>query len=156
MVISYTAEGNVAAKLKAATFSLGATVRVDEYELPGAGEYDVHSVHVEAANLDACTAYWLHAEDLHIAYVTQPDPSISKQDEAASTDILVAYLRSEDKAEDLKGILKSMEPGYLFLIGPGVTSDAATLLSLPTHEGASLKVQKSSLPLEGTILVLPA
>jgi hypothetical protein len=156
MVISYSAEGNVVAKLKATTFSLGATVQIGEYTLPGAGEYDVNSVHVEAKNLEAGIVYWLRTEDMQVAYLSQPDASISKHDEAASTDILVMYVRSEDTAAVLKPILKAMEPAYLFLIGPGATPELTTALSLPMQEGGSLKIQKTGLPEEGTTLILAA
>ena len=146
----------MAAKLKAATFSLGATVRIGEYELPGAGEYDVSAVHVEAKNLEAGIVYWLRAEDLQVAYLSHTDPTVNKHEEAAATDILVINLSSEDTAASLKPLLKSMEPSFLFLIGAGATPDLMKSLSLPMQEGGSLKITKVGLPEEGTTLIMPA
>lgn len=156
MVISYSAEGSVVAKLKATTFSLGTRVKIGEYEILGAGEYDVASVHAEVQNLKDSIVYWLYAEDLHITFLSQPDSSISDQDMAASTDILVVELRSDDSPDKLKTIIKRLEPAYVFLIGPGAIPELFVAMGMPMIAEPTLKVLRTSLPIEGTSLIMPA
>ena len=155
MVISYATDGTVVAKAKNATLSLGSTIKIDSFVISGPGEYDVASVHCEAAHLQMATTYWFRTEDLSIVLLTQPDASVVKHSASSNTDILVVELRSDDTPDLLKPILKALEPAYLFLIGAGATPEFAAGLGLPKYESATLKVSKASLPMEGTFLVLP-
>ena len=66
---------------------------------------------------------------------------------------VVVDLRSDSTPEQLKPVLKALEPSYVFLAGAGATQELSQALGLAAFEGSSLKVTRSSLPLEGTFLV---
>jgi len=155
MVLSYTADGSVVAKTKSATLTLGSTLKIENFEIPGAGEYDVSSVHCEGANLDTAKVFWFRTEDLSLGFLTGVDTELTKRDEAANTDILIVDLRSDASADALKTILKKVEPAYLFLTGTRPSAELVTALGLPKYESSTLKVVRGSLPMEGTSLVLP-
>jgi hypothetical protein len=153
MQISYQPDGSLTAAIKGTSVRFGAEVRIGDYSVPGAGEYDVAAIQCEAHALPAGLAYFLHAEDLTITYLSALVSEVTKIDEASSTDILIADLRSDSSPDDFRPILKSLEPSYVFLTGSGATPEFGQSLGLSAYEGASLKVTRSSLPLEGTFLV---
>ena len=153
MQISYQPDGSLSLAIKNKIIRLGGEVRIDDYVIPGAGEYDVAAVQCEAHALTGGLAYFLRAEELTVTYLSGLLPDVTRLDEASSTDILIAYLTSDATPEQFKPILKSVEPVYVFLAGPGATAEFGQSLALTPLEGDSLKVTRSSLPLEGTFLV---
>jgi len=153
MQISYQSDGSVLASTKNKSVRLGAQVVIDNYVVPGAGEYDVAAIQCEAHAFSDGLAYFVHLEDLTISYLTTLTTELTKLDEASSTDILVVDLRSDNTAEQFKPILKALEPSYVFLTGSGATPELIEKLGLTKQEGDNLKVTKSSLPMEGTFLI---
>ena len=153
MNISHNSRDGITISTKNRSIEIGANVMIGDYTVPGAGEYDIAGVQCEAQNLSTGTVYFIRAEDLTLTYLTQTDPEVTKLDDASATHILIMDVRSDEKAQDLKVILKSLEPSYLFLIGSSSTPELYEQLGLPRHEGSSLKITHSGLPLEGTFLV---
>lgn len=153
MIISHQSDGSVSVKTKTETISIGNTVSIGNRVIETAGEYDIAAIQCEAEYLDKATVYFFRTEELTLAFLSALDDSITKVDDASNTDILVVDIRSDDTAEKLKQILKSIEPSYLFLVGGGATKEFGDSLGLPAHEGNTLKITRSGLPLEGTFLV---
>jgi hypothetical protein len=153
MTISYQTNGSVVVQTKNHTVRLGDTVQLDEYTIPGAGEFDVAAIQCEAYSLAEGTVYFVHSEDITVSYFSGIAPGGTKLEEASSTNILVVDVKSNDQADKLKAIVKSMEPSYVFLIGSGATPEFRAELGLNAYENSTLKVSRTGLPLEGTWLI---
>lgn len=153
MHISHTSTGTVLLKTKTEQVNLGSEVTIGSYTVPGAGEYDIATIQCESYNLARGTAYIIRAEDLVVTFLSEISAEVGTLDDASNTDILVVDVRSNNTVDELKPIVKALEPAYLFLIGEGATPEFASLLNLPLGEAGSLKVSKTGLPLEGTSLI---
>ena len=154
MVISYLANGTVSIKTKTETITLAEKVQIGSHTLPGAGEYDIAAIQCEAHHLTEATVYFFHSEDLHLSFLDSLSPEVTQMDDASNTNILIVDVRSDQKVDQLKSIIKSIEPSYLFLSGAGATPEFRDALHLPLHDSSSLKIVRSGLPLEGTFLVV--
>jgi hypothetical protein len=152
--LSFTSGDHVQLKVKNDTVNLGETVSIRDYVLPGAGEYDVAGVLCEAQVAGDSLAYFIRLDDLQTTYLPRLASEVTKLDDASNCNILVVDVRSDDKPESLKPILKALEPSYVALIGAGATPEFQKALNLTTQEGASHKLTRSGLPLEGTILLV--
>ncbi|MCC2631652.1 MAG: hypothetical protein K0S20_351 [Patescibacteria group bacterium] len=153
MVISYLSDDKVSIKTKTETVTVGNGVQIGQYKVSGAGEYDIAAIQCEAQYLETATAYFLRTEDLTITFLDQIDAQITKLDDASNTDILIVDVRSNEKPEDLKPVLKALEPAYLFLIGAGADSAFQEGVGLPLKESAPLKIVRTGLPMDGTRLI---
>jgi hypothetical protein len=153
MVISYLGNDKVSIKTKTEPITIGNGVQIGQFQIPGAGEYDVAAIQCEAQHLDKSTVYFLRTEDLTIAFLTDVDSSMTKVDDASNTDVLVVDLRSDAVAGELKSVLKVVEPSYLLLIGSTPDASFIETLGLPPYESSVLKLTRSGLPLEGTQLI---
>jgi hypothetical protein len=153
MNLSYSSNDEIVINTKGRNIILGNQVRIGEFVVPGAGEYDIASIQCEVNELTHGQVYFIYAEDLVITYLDELNQEITKLDDAAGTVILILDLRSDDDLNQIKPILKTLEPSYLFLRGAGATEELKKALNLPVHPTSVLKVQKTSLPLEGTFLV---
>ena len=153
MQLSITSTGSVQLKSRNETVSLGDTVSINLFEVPGTGEYDVAGIQCEAYNLSAGNAYFIRLEDLLIAYMGQIDADIEKLDDAANANVLVVDVRSDDTPDKLKPIIKAMEPSYVVLRGAGATEAFRAGLSLPLEQITSFKMTRTGLPLEGTTIL---
>jgi hypothetical protein len=153
MVISYTSGGDVSIKTKTETVTLGNAATIGSFVIPGPGEYDIAGIQCEARPLTDSYASFIRSEDLTVTFLPKVDTAITKLDDASATHILVVDVRSDDTAEALKPIVKSIEPSYVVLTGAGATSEFATALGFPKAEGDSLKLTRAGLPLEGTYVL---
>ena len=153
MTVQFAPNGSIVLKGRSNSVVLGKSIRLGEYEVPGMGEYDVAGVPCKVQNLTQGTVGFIQFESLQFTYLSQVDASISKIDEAVDTDVLVVDVRSDDEPNQLKPILKLLEPSYLVLTGSGNTESFQKALGLPVAQGASHKVIKSGLPEEGTTLL---
>ena len=153
MTIGYTSADTISIKTKNETILINGEVQIGHYLIPSAGEYDISAIQCEAQNLGQAIVYFIHTEDLTITFLSALQSEVTKLDDASNTDILILEVRSDNTAEDLKPILKALEPAYLFLIGAGVSSEFVESLGLPTQATQNLKVTRSALPLEGTTLI---
>lgn len=153
MVISYNSSGDVSIKTKTETVTLGSSVTIGSFVIPGPGEYDVAGIQCEAQALTSGFASFIRTEDLTITYLGSLDPQAKKLDDVSSTHILVADIRSNDKPEDLKPIVKDVEPSYVVLCGAGATPAFTAGLGLPMVEEQTLKITRAGLPLEGTFVL---
>ena len=140
-------------KLKNETVTLGETVSIGQYVVPGAGEYDVAGIQCEGAVTGNGISYFIWLEDLQFTYLTSLHSEISKLDKASGTHVLVADIKSDCRPEQLTPILKKLEPGFVALFGTGNTDEFRKVLGLPMQEGSSHKLTRTGLPLEGTILL---
>ena len=156
MVITYSGNDSVAIKTKTETVLIGPGVTVGSFALPGAGEYDIASIQVDGVVLSSSIAYFIRTEELTTLVLDQVDPAINAADELSNTDILIVDVRSDDTPESVKSMVKAIEPSYLVLTGAGATVGLITALGLPRVEGDSLKVSRTSLPLEGTTVLARA
>jgi hypothetical protein len=153
MLISLLSNDSVQVKTKTSSMAIGNGVTIGTYSIPGAGEYDIAGIQCEAVYADTALCYYMRAEDLQITFVDGPDLSMAKQDEASRTDILIIDLRSDTEVSTVKSLIKSVEPSYIALIGAGVTADFLSGLALP-HQASPLKLTRSSLPIEGSYLLV--
>lgn len=156
MTISYQANGEVLAASKSASIRFGKDILINDYVVPGAGEYDVAGVQCETHSVDHTLAYFLRMEDLVLTFMHNATPDVASLDDASSTNILILDIRSDTKNDDVKVILKRLEPSYLLLIGEGATPEFSKSLGLTAYEGNQLKITASSLPEEGSWVVNPA
>lgn len=153
MQVTQQTNGNVQISTKTSPISIGAEVKIGNYSVPGAGEYDVDTIQCEVSNLSNGLVYFIRSEELTVTYLSKLNPEITKLDDASSTNILIVDINSEDKPEQLKPILKALEPSYLLLTGAGATQEFLEELALPKYGNNVLKITRSGLPLEGTFLV---
>ena len=153
MVISYLSNDKVSIKTKTDTITIGNGVQIGQYSITDAGEYDVSAIQCESAYLAKATVYFLRTEDLTITFLSEIDTEVTKLDDASKSNILIIDLRSDANVDQLKLILKGLEPAYLLLIGAGSTPEFADSLGLPKYDSSTLKVTSSGLPLEGTYLI---
>lgn len=156
MVISYTSGGDVSIKTKNETVTLGSQVTIGEFVIPGPGEYDIAGIQCESRALSDSFVTFVHAEDLTVTFLSNIDPGVTKLDDVSSTHVLVVDVRSDDKPESLKPIIKELETSYVILSGAGATPAFAAGLGLPTTEDGQLKITRAGLPLEGTYLITRA
>jgi hypothetical protein len=156
MVISYTSSGEVSIKTKTETVVLNGGVTIGSFVVPGPGEYDIAGIQCEARALTQSAAYFLRTEDLTITFLGLIEQGVTELDDASATHVLVVDVRSDDKPETLKPIVKALEPSYVLLTGAGATPTFASALNLPAADGDSLKLTRAGLPLEGTYLLSPA
>jgi hypothetical protein len=153
MTIQFGADGNINLKTKAETVTVGKGVVINNYTLPGRGEYDVASVQAEVYQAGNALAYTLRVEELMTIYLDVPDLAVADLDDAANCNILILDLRSDSSTDVVKTIIKRLEPSYVFAIG--AQTELIEALALP-KEVSPLKVTRLGLPLEGTILIVPA
>ena len=153
MTLQFAPTGTVVLKGKSNTISLGNTIRLGEYQVPGMGEYDVAGIPCKVQNLEQGSVAFVQLEGIQFTFLSQIDPGITKLDDATDTEVLVVDVRSDDQASQLKSILKVLEPAFLALIGSGNTEAFRKALGLPISQGASTKIIKSGLPEEGTTLL---
>jgi hypothetical protein len=156
MVISYSSSGDVTVKTKTETVTLGSSVTIGSFVVPGPGEYDIAGIQCEAKALTESVAYFIRTEDLTITHLSLIEAEVGKLEDASATHILVADIRSDDKPDKLKPILKALEPSYVVIMGAGATKEFANGLGLLDAEGDTLKLTRAGLPLEGTYLLSPA
>ncbi|MEI6477370.1 MAG: hypothetical protein WCO52_00015 [bacterium] len=153
MVISRQGDNGVSIKTKTETVTIGDGVQIGSFKIPGAGEYDVATIQCEAQNLAKATVYFIRSEELTVVFLSEVDTDVTKVDDASNTDILIVDLRSDTDVADLKSVLKVLEPGYLLLTGSKADASFLSTLGLPAYESSTLKVSRTSLPMEGTQLV---
>ena len=153
MNISYPAHDGVVIATKNRAISLGQEVRIGDYLIPGAGEFDIAGIQCEVHFATQGLVYFIRLEELQITFLSEINSQVISLADAASTNILVINLRSSDQPETLTPILKGLEPSFVFLFGPGATKEFIQSLSLPNHDSNVLKITRSGLPLEGTYLV---
>ena len=153
MQFTYSSTDTIVVKTKTEPITIGATLQLDGFTVPGPGEYDVASIACEGRAMESgAFVYGIRTEDLTITYLTKLDKEVNKLDGVANTNVLVLDLRSEDEAGDVKAIVKVIEPQYLALIGAGATEKLITDLGFPIIE-SSLKITRAGLPLEGTSIL---
>lgn len=151
MLISYTSAGTVQLKTRTEPVVLSHEVTIGSRALTGPGEYDVANIQCEAHAIAEGLVYLIRDEDLLITYLTKLDQNVTKLDSISDTAILILDIRSDDTAAPAKAIIKAIEPAYVFLMG-SVSPELVAELGLSAGEGTSLKVTRTSLPLEGTTL----
>jgi len=156
MVITHSGSDSVAIKTKTETVIVGPGLTIGQFSLPGAGEYDIASIQCEGLALTSSVAYLVRAEDLTLLVLDHLDETVTKIDDASKADILIADIRSDDTSDNLKDIVKALEPSFVVLHGAGATDSFVEALGLPKVEGDSLKVTRTGLPLEGTSLLARA
>ncbi len=156
MVIAHSGTDTVTLKTKTETVTIGPGIRIGSFTIPGAGEYDVASIQCEGIPLTASVAYFIRAEELTTLILDELDSSVTKLDDVAQVNILVADLRSDANIDTLKVITKALEPSYLVLSGAGATEAVLAALGLPRTEGDTLKITRVGLPLEGTSVLIRA
>jgi hypothetical protein len=153
MQISLASNGTVIIKTKTEPITLGATVQIDTYTVPGPGEYDVASIQCEGRALPHGTAYFFHTEELNVTYLPKISSEVMKLDDLSNTDILVLDVRSDDTVSAVKDVVKNVEPFYLILMGSGSTPAFIAELGLPLSDTPILKLTRAGLPLEGTTVL---
>lgn len=153
MTITHTSADTISVKTKNEVVTFGNGVTIGSYKITTAGEYDVAAIQCEAQFLKDATSYIVRSEELTITYLSQTDTTITEQDDAPNTDILMVDVRSDDKIDDLKIIVKELEPSYVLLIGAGATAEFRSQLGIPNYDATTLKVTRAGLPLEGTSLI---
>src|SRR5690242_945986 len=99
MVISYTNSGDVQIKTKTESATLGSTVTIGSFVVPGPGEYDIQGIQVEAKPLTSSFASFIRSEDLVVTYLAAIDNAINNLADASATHILVVDVRSDDKPD---------------------------------------------------------
>lgn len=155
MQLSFTSAGDVLLKEKSTEVTLGTTVRIGTYEVPGAGEFEVDGVPCTVEVADDQFATFLVLDGVHVTYLDPAVAGVSELAEASSTEVLVVRLRGDESKELITTLIKKLEPGYLVLAG-STQEELGSTLGLTAEPGAVLKVTRSSLPEEGTRLFLGA
>lgn len=147
------AQNSISLKSKQETVTLGETVSIGDYAIASAGEYDVTGIQCEGAITGTSISYFIWIEELQFTYLPSVNQEVSKLDKASGTHVLVADIRSDTTPEQLKSVLKKLEPSFVAIFGAGNTEEFRKALGLPVQEGTSHKLSRSGLPLEGTILL---
>lgn len=154
MQITHAGNGSAIIKTKTETITLGTSIQLGDYTVPGPGEYDVASIQCEGRGLPSgSTAYFFHTEELNVTFLPKLSTEVSKLDDASNTDILVADIRSDDTVAVLKNVVKELEPFYLVLIGSGATPAFVAELGIPLSDTPTFKLTRAGLPLEGTTVL---
>lgn len=155
MQLSLTSSGDVLLKEKGVEVTLGTSVRIGSYEVPGAGEFEVETVPCTVEVADEQFAYFLVVDGVHVTYLDPAVAGVSDLSDASSTEVLVVRLRGDESKELLTTLVKKLEPGFLVLTGSSAEELGSTL-GLTPEPGNVLKVSRTSLPEEGTRLFLGA
>lgn len=153
MIINFASRDKLTIKSKNATITLDGKVMVGDFSISGPGEYDVNGTQVEVQSLVAGLASFVYVEDMVITHITNLEQELTKIKGVSDTNILVVDLKSNDTADKLKSIIKSLEPSYIYLLGAGKTAEFIAQLGIITEKCKSLKVTLSSLPESGTTLI---
>lgn len=153
MQISYSSSSEVIIKTKTENVVLGNGVKIGNHKIDGQGEYDVASIQCEGHAFDHGIAYFIRNEELFITYLTTASKESVGLDDISNTDVLVTDIRSDDSADSVRLLIKSLEPSYVFLIGAGATDKLIAELNLPVSENSVLKLTKLGLPEEGTFII---
>ena len=150
MVITHSGTDSISIKTKTETIVMGPGLSIGQFVIPGAGEFDIASIQCEGFPLTNSVAYLVRSEDLTLLLLENLDTAVTKLDDASKADILIVEVRSDDTVENLKQVVKALEPSFVVLSGAGVTTAFVESLGLPRVEGDSLKMTRAGLPLEGT------
>ena len=154
MQFTHSGTDTIVVKTKTEPITIGATLTIGSFTIPGAGEYDVASIACEGQAMESgAFVYSIRTEDLMITYLTKLDREVTKLDGVSNTNVLVLDLRSDDTADMIKPIVKAVEPQYLVLIGAGATEPLIAELAIPILESTGLKITRTGLPLEGTSIL---
>jgi len=148
MQLSRLPDGSVRIESKPVWLTLGVSVNLNGVIIPGPGEYDVAGIQCQRHIVGAATSTLIRLEDLVISFVEGFDAGIAKSEGMSATHILVVSTDTGVTLEQLRSLIKELDPGYLVLTG-NAHAELESGLGLTPATGTSLKVSLTSLPAEG-------
>lgn len=150
MQVKYLGNEKFEVRSRDAKIDLGYTVKVNDYEFAGPGEYEKNGVFVEGIADNGNTIYVIHADDLSICYLGKiaHDLRESEAKEIGDVDILFVPLGEEGSVPTKKALslISLIDPRIVI---PMLYSDLSEFMkSEGIHDGEQevLKVKKSDLP----------
>lgn len=152
MQIQYKGSDNFEIKLKDAVLKLGARVSIDDFVLPGPGEYEKRGVSVFAIPDDTNTIYTVHVEEMSLCFLGHLNHDLKEEEtkQIGNVDILFLPLGAENTLEMKKalGVLSKIDPR---VVVPMLYTD---IEEFKKSEGVAdgefdvLKIKKADLPEE--------
>lgn len=150
MQIKYLGKEKFEIKLKDSKVDLGYQLSINNFLLPGPGEYEKSGVFVEGLNDDGNTIYIIKAEDLSICYLGKISHDLREDEtkEIGDVDILFVPL-GEDGSLPVKkasALISKIDPRIVI---PMLYSDLGEFKKSENASGEELdvlKVKKADLP----------
>ena len=152
MQIKYLGDGKVEIKTKDATILLGQHVIINDFVLPGPGEYEKSGIFVEGISDRNNTIYLIKAEEINVCYLgtISCDLAEDKTKEIGDIDILFVPLGQKESQEIKKAtdLVSKIDPKIVIPI----LFDDQRLTDFKKSEGITddvldvLKIKKSELP----------
>ena len=152
MQIRYLGGEKFEVKTKDSNITLGYQVSINNFSLPGPGEYEKNGIFVEGIADDGNTIFVLKAEEMNLCYLGKISHDLP-QDEAkeiGDVDILFLPLGEDDSLETKKALnlVSKIDPRIVI---PMLYSDSG-LVEFKKSEGITdgevdvLKIRKTDLP----------
>lgn len=143
MQIIYLGEGNFELKTKSATILTGKEIKINDFVLPGDGEYEVADIQVEM--IDNITAF--HNEELNIIYLDKRKKILSDKEieRVNGADILFVGVGGGE-VFDPKGAVEAINQIEPKIIIPMYYQDISEFLKViggPHEESELFKITKS-------------
>ncbi|MEI6498395.1 MAG: MBL fold metallo-hydrolase [bacterium] len=150
MQIQYRGSDNFDIKLKDTILKLGSRVSIDDFVLPGPGEYEKRGISVFAIPDDQNIIYTIHAEEMTLCFLGHLSRDLNEEEtkQIGNVDILFLPLGAENTIELKKAlnILSKIDPRVVI---PMLYTD---IEEFKKSEGVAdgefdvLKIKKSDLP----------
>jgi len=150
MQIQYKGQEKFEIKLKDTSIKVGYTISIDDFLLPGPGEYEKRGISVFGIPDGANTIYIIHAEDMTLCYLGKLSHGLSEEEakQVEAVDILFLPL-GEDGTLEMKTALTVLSKIDPKVVIPMLYND---IEEFKKNEGAAsgefdiLKIKKADLP----------
>ena len=152
MQILYKGKEKFEIKLKDAVVSLGYNVKIDDFDLPGPGEYEKKGISVFAIPDQDNTINVVHAEDLTLCHLGRLTHELTEEEAKQIGDIDIVFLPlGDDNTLELKKglkVLSNIDPRVVIPMLYTDISEFKKSEGMVDGEFDVLKIKKSELPEE--------
>ncbi len=146
MTIQFTAQGECELKTKTATVVLNDVFRINEFEAPGPGEYEVSEVFAEVGP----NVTHLHIEDMIVAAFSKTQRAVTPEEleNLENVDIMLVTFGGnvKEELEKITKLIGSVEPRVVVLCGLDDPTLVEKIEGQVPEQLPLLKISKCDLP----------
>lgn len=142
------------AQEKIATIEFGEQLKINDFIVPGPGEYEVGGVLVFAPEKDI---YSLRVGELHVVYwrALNGQPKVESNVLGAIDVMVLALGEKTSSLKDVTETINNLEPVDIVLANPALREELIKTESLPTKKVETWKVAQEGAEKDRELILLP-
>ncbi|OGD67019.1 hypothetical protein A3F08_03675 [Candidatus Berkelbacteria bacterium RIFCSPHIGHO2_12_FULL_36_9] len=145
MTINFHGEGNFEIKCKEGTVITGEKMKINEFEIPGAGEYEVTGISAEMTD----GIFTFRSEDMNLTYLRRKNPlNDSELERVKDTDILFIPIFELMESKTAIEVINQIEPKIVLPMFYQTIEQVKEIEGLSPETSDQLKITKLNLPQE--------